>query len=107
MNTDKLNSDFFMNKLFESALKDKKITKEEDLLLRSIKLNLDNYLNYLDEALSDGIISVSEHTKLLDLQNMIFQEAETTARIDQIISEDEELLLNTLKGVLLNQDNYE
>ncbi|MCY3412881.1 MAG: hypothetical protein INQ03_14685 [Candidatus Heimdallarchaeota archaeon] len=89
-----------VNQLFDQAVKDGIITDEEYILIQSIEFEMDRYLEGLNFALEDGIITEMEKEKLIKLQKAIVAKAEHTAAADGIVDEDEKELLRVLKYVL-------
>jgi len=83
-------------KLYEQAEIDGKVTEDEEKILQNIKLGIDEFKKYADKALEDNLITVSEHTKMLQLQNKILRESERQAMEDDKISDDERELLQLL-----------
>ena len=83
-------------KLYEQAEIDGKVTEDEEKILQNIKLGIDEFKKYADKALEDNLITVSEHTKMLQLQNKILRESERQAMEDDKISDDERDLLQHL-----------
>lgn len=83
-------------KLYEQAEIDGKVTEDEEKILQNIKLGIDEFKKYADKALEDNLVTVSEHTKMLQLQNKILRESERQAMEDDKISDDERELLQLL-----------
>ncbi len=83
-------------KLLEQANIDGKITKEEEEILENIRLGIEEFKQYADKALEDNLVTVSEHTRMLQLQNKILRESEKQALMDDKISKDEKELLELL-----------
>jgi len=83
-------------KLYEQAEIDGKVTEDEEKILKNIKLGIDEFKKYADKALEDNLVTVSEHTKMLQLQNQILRESERQAMEDDRISDDERELLQLL-----------
>ncbi len=87
-------------KLLEQALKDGVITEDEDKLLLQARERIRDYQKFVDEALEDGIVTVKEHTKLLRLQDKLIRSLENEALKDNVVTEDEKLLLDTIKKMI-------
>jgi hypothetical protein len=84
-------------KLLEIAKEDGIITDDEQKILETAKTAIENFDEYVDEALEDGFVTVSEHTKLLKLQDRLLRDTESQALEDDHITEDEQLLIDLLK----------
>lgn len=86
--------------LCETALKDDKITMDEFLLIKKFTQDIDDYVNALEEALEDNIITEEEEKYLMDLRAKMMQAAIETANEDRVISPDEFELLHVINDFI-------
>lgn len=87
-------------KLLEQALKDGVISSDEDKILLKAKERIMDYQKFVDQALDDGIVTVREHSKLLQLQDRLIRDVEKEIEADNVITEDEKLLIDTIKRMI-------
>ncbi len=92
--------DVIFQKLLQEAIRDGRLSEDEDRILSSAKKAMVNYKSFVDEALKDGVVTIKEHSRLLELQNELLRTVENEAALDNVISEDEKLLIETLKKML-------
>lgn len=83
--------------LLKIAERDGVITSEEFELLEQVRVDADSYSMNLIDAKSDGVITEEEATRLAKLRNQILERAQIVAEIDGVLSDDEKVILNTLK----------
>ncbi len=87
-------------RLLEQALKDGVITADEDKVLLKAKERITDYQKFVDEALKDGVVTVREHSKLLQLQDRLLRDIEKEINADNVITEDEKLLIDTIRKMI-------
>ena len=84
------------------ALKDGKITDEEELLIANVISNLDQYTKLIENALKDGIITKDERETLFDGRMKMMEESYRSARSDYNISDDESAILQRICKLVLD-----
>ena len=84
------------------ALEDGVITTEERKLISNIVLDVEAYLNMVDRALADGIISKNEKVELFEGRIEILEKAYQIAREDRTITKDETELLKSIVKMILS-----
>ncbi|MFQ5887723.1 MAG: pyridoxamine 5'-phosphate oxidase family protein [Candidatus Hydrothermarchaeales archaeon] len=84
----------------DQAMKDGKVTRDEEALLTTIKNNYIVYQDALEQALEDGIITKDEHLMLKTVRRSLYKTAFTTALKDGVITDDEQNILDAFKEKL-------
>lgn len=86
--------------LFKTAKADNQITKEEEVILRTTDFNVLELLKYVKKAWDDGILTEHEMELIRNLITKIEDDATTLAADDNIITDDEENLLEIIRNIL-------
>ena len=89
-----------MNQLMEIAAKDGYVSSDEIEIIRQAEVDVDSYATVLKEALDDGKIDEKEKKFLDELKSLILERAETIAKLDDVVSPDEQDLLKKLSEIL-------
>ncbi|MCY3414597.1 MAG: hypothetical protein INQ03_23310 [Candidatus Heimdallarchaeota archaeon] len=101
MNTDR---DKLFNKVLvnlgEVALKDGIVTPDEEAILQTVNIGIDEYFQYLDQAMEDDVIDFNEYTTLNGIAAKIVHQSEKTALLDGIVTHDEKQLIHKLTQLL-------
>ncbi len=84
------------------ALKDGKITDEEELLIANVISNLDQYTKLIENALKDGNITKDEREMLFDGRMKMMEDSYRSAREDLQISDDESAILQRICKLVLD-----
>ena len=84
------------------ALKDGKISDEEELLITNVISNLDQYTKLIENALKDGIITKDERETLFDGRMKMMEDSYRSAREDHQISDDESAILQRICKLVLD-----
>lgn len=89
--------------LYKIALADGTITHDERDLLQTVNQDINKFVKAYGKALDDHIITQKESDKLKNIWEKIYDNAEETAKIDEIITSDEQtLLLRIAESVIEN-----
>lgn len=84
----------------DEAMKDGKLSPDEEALLNTIKNNYIVFQDALEQALEDEIITKEEHMMLKTVRRSLFKTALNTAKKDGIITEEEQRLLEVFREKL-------
>lgn len=85
-----------LSSMTNKALDDGIITEDERALLKSVFDDLKDYNWWLQEALSDGVIDLSEEKRLKNLLYKIYENTWKTVIVDDVVTDDERALLDHL-----------
>jgi len=92
--------DHTLKKLFDKAFEDNLIDDKEFELIQRIEISVEEYVEGLNKALLDKVITSEESDKLEELKQKIVDEAESFASSDGEIDAEEAELLKTLGSIL-------
>ena len=84
------------------ALKDGRITEEEDAIIASATWNLAKFNEIIDKAEEDGVITDEEFEEIDFFLAQIKRDPEILARRDGVVTEDEASLLKIISRVIDN-----
>ncbi|MCY3410500.1 MAG: hypothetical protein INQ03_02580 [Candidatus Heimdallarchaeota archaeon] len=87
-------------RLFKQAKEDGQIDFDEGRILSSTDLNVNNLINNLREAWEDKILTSTERANLEFLVRKIEDDAISLAEYDNIITEQEQALLDIIREIL-------
>lgn len=95
-------------KLFKKANEDKEITFDEGRIIKATDLNVTNLLEYSIKAWEDKKLTETEKQKMMFLLKKIKDDAITLAQYDEIITQEEEELLEIIRGTveIFFRDDY-
>lgn len=95
-------------KLFKKANEDKEIDFDEGRIIKATDLNVTNLLEYSKEAWEDKKLTETEKQKMMFLLKKINDDAVTLAQYDDIITREEEELLEIIRSTVQTffRDNY-
>lgn len=82
------------------ALWDEQISADEQHMLDVVETTIKEYKDYAAEAMDDNVLTVSEQTKLINMQNKLIRKVEATALEDQKITKDEKELLEVIVNTI-------
>lgn len=91
-----------IKELMKTALKDGNISPDEYEIIEQAKVDIDSYNLHLQDALEDGQITEAEQKRLNELRELIIERADIIAKLDDTLSSDEEVLIDTLKRFIKN-----
>ncbi|MHA2250222.1 MAG: hypothetical protein ACXAD7_07660 [Candidatus Kariarchaeaceae archaeon] len=86
--------------LSEIALKDDIITSEEHLLITNFTHDAGRYLDIVDQALDDGIITGDERHMLFQARLQMMQNSVNIANSGNQITSDNFAILSSIKNIL-------
>ncbi len=89
-----------LSRLFKTAAKDGVITFDEERILRASDLNVNNLLDYTKKAWEDKTLSENEKTRIIFLIKKIQDDAISLAQYDDIITNEEEELLDIIREII-------
>lgn len=87
-------------RLFREAISDGCIDFDEGRIISSADLNVKNLLQYIKDSWDDKIITGSERANIQFLVKKIEDDAITLAEYDDIITSQEQALLNIIKEII-------
>jgi hypothetical protein len=95
-------------KLFKKANEDREITFDEGRIIKATDLNVLNLLEYAKEAWEDKKLTETEKQKMMFLLKKIKDDAISLAHYDEIITQEEEELLEIIRGTVETffRDNF-
>lgn len=96
-----------LRELLQVALEDGVISNDESILLKEIISDLKKYSEMLENAVSDGILDFAEHQKLVAARHNLRDKAYLLAIGDEIITPEEEALLEKLTQIIDSLEKYE
>lgn len=89
--------------LMKEALKDGKITNEEEKLINSISVSLSDYYDALSGALDDKIITKDEEKVLDILKEKMIKEVHSISLEDEVLSADERAIIKKFAGFIVER----
>lgn len=89
-------------KLFKKANEDKEITFDEGRIINATDLNINKLLEFTTDAWSDRILTENEKQKISFLLKKIQDDAVTLAEYDDIITNEEDELLEIIRDMVEN-----
>lgn len=87
-------------RLFREAISDGRIDFDEGRIISSADLNVSNLIQYIKDAWDDKIITGSERANIQFLVKKIEDDAITLAEYDDIITSQEQALLDIIKDII-------
>ncbi|MHA2100250.1 MAG: hypothetical protein ACW99A_16365 [Candidatus Kariarchaeaceae archaeon] len=88
---------YLLIKLFKKANEDREITFDEGRIIKATDLNVTKLLEYSQQAWEDKKLTETEKQKMMFLLKKIKDDAVTLAQYDEIITDEEEDLLEIIK----------
>lgn len=86
--------------LFKAAAQDGSISFDEERIIRATDLNVQNLVEYVDRAWEDKKLTEQEIQTITFLIKKIKDDAVSLAMYDEILSDQEEDLLDIIKGLI-------
>ena len=86
--------------LFKTAKSDGSISFDEERILKASDQNINNLLKYTQEAWKDRVLTEDEKQRIVFLIKKIQDDAITLAEYDDIITQEEEALLDTIREII-------
>ena len=86
--------------LFEQAFKDGVVTDDEFEIIEQVELDIELYMDSLNRALLDNLITTEESDELEALKDKILEKATQIAQGDGVIDAEEQGLLKKLSEIL-------
>ncbi len=97
--------DSLFQDLVNIILRDRKITDDEKVLVKSIYQNINSFKEAYKKAWEDDIITVKDKSLLTHLWNRIFEKSVELAKEDNIITLDELKLLMSVFRTIYHSDS--
>lgn len=91
------NIDKLIDDLTDIAVSDGEVSKEENIILDKIMIELGDYRALIFDVIDDGKVSDDELAQMLKFKEKIYQYVHDIALYDGILNKDEEGLLNRIK----------
>ncbi|MHA2090971.1 MAG: hypothetical protein ACW98K_08945 [Candidatus Kariarchaeaceae archaeon] len=86
--------------LFKTAKSDGSISFDEERILKASDQNVNNLLAYTQEAWKDRVLTEDEKQRIVFLIKKIQDDATTLAEYDDIITNEEEALLDIIREII-------
>ncbi|MHA2251918.1 MAG: MFS transporter [Candidatus Kariarchaeaceae archaeon] len=93
--------------MLSSARTSGNIDEDGEKLLVGIMVDIDKYIQTLEKALEDGVLTNKEVSKLLKNRNEILKKAAAEAKKDDIVTESEKEILGKLNDILIELEKIE
>lgn len=95
-------------RLFKEAKRDGEISFDEERILRATDLNVLHLVEYIQQAWDDQHLSEEEKRKITFLIKKIRDDATSLAEYDEIISHEEDAMLNIIREIIQEalEDSY-
>jgi tellurite resistance protein len=85
-----------LDRLEKSIVEDDNVSNEEKQLLVSIRDNVGQYKDLMDEAMADNIVSDEEYRRIHIIEKKIIQDASAIAFSDGKVSDDEKKIMGQI-----------
>lgn len=95
-----------IEQLRKQALKDGKITDDEDSIIASVTWNVAKFLEVVEKAEEDGVITPEEAEEMDFFLAQIKRDSDILAKRDGVVTDDEAALLKIISRIV-NSFSYE